>query len=375
MDGPPGSLSLNEWLGMPSLWVGCEPPAGERATGAKGRGAAVDAEVVVAVAEAEEVAAVEVAVDVEVEVGAEAEHGMATAVALARGGEMVDRRASVQIAVASGKGGTGKTTVSTNLAFALQKTGREVTYLDCDVEAPNGHIFLKPDIGSTEPVGLPVPVVDEEACTSCGNCSEICQYGAIIQMGSRVITFPDLCHGCGGCALVCPEHAITEEARPIGVVEQGEAGGIRFLHGRLNVGCPLSPPLIRATKARLPDRGVLILDAPPGTSCPAVQAVKDSDYVVLVAEPTPFGLNDLGLTVDMVRALGLDLGVVINRSNGNGDVRRYCEGEGIEVLMEIDDDRRVAESYSRGELACEAVPGYQAAFTELAEKVRERAAT
>lgn len=355
----------------------------ERAGGNAGAG---EDEAEAARVAAEEVAVAEVAVVAageEVDVGPETkEDGAASPVHTSHTmdsdgctemGRMGNGKARLQIAVASGKGGTGKTTVSTNLAAVLGMKGHEVTYLDCDVEAPNGHIFLKPKIRSTEPVGLPVPVVDEEACNACGNCSEICQYGAIIQMGERVITFPDLCHGCGGCALVCPVDAITEEPRNIGVIEEGDADGIRFVHGRLDVGSPLSPPLIRAAKDKLPGLGILILDAPPGTSCPAVEAVRDADYVVLVAEPTPFGLNDLGLTVDMVRALGLPFGVVINRSNGVDNVRQYCDREDVEVLMEIADDRRVAESYSVGRLAWTAVPGYEAAFVELAEKVRERA--
>ena len=212
----------------------------------------------------------------------------------------------MQIAVASGKGGTGKTTVSTNLTVVLAEMGYEVTYLDCDVEEPNGHIFLKPKIEAEETVGIPVPVVDEKACISCGACAEICAYGAIMAaIGQRVVTFPDLCHGCGGCALVCPASAIRESPREIGVIEYGRADGIRFIQGRLKIGCPLSPPLIRKAKSRLPGQGVRILDAPPGTSCPAIQSVSGADYVLLVAEPTPFGLHDLGLSVETLRALDL----------------------------------------------------------------------
>lgn len=280
--------------------------------------------------------------------------------------------ASIQIAIASGKGGTGKTTVATNLATVLAEAGRAVTYLDCDVEEPNGHIFLKPEMCSETSVGLPVPIVEKEKCNLCGQCAEICQFGAIVCIGDRVSVFPDLCHGCGGCTLVCPERAIRETPREIGVVEEGHAGAIRFIQGRLRVGQALSPPLIREVRRRSPEQGVRILDAPPGTACPAVQSVRGVDLVLLVTEPTPFGLHDLKLTVEMVRVLSLPLGLVVNRA-GSGDegVRSYCSQEGIDVLLEIPEDRRVAEAYSQGLLACEAVPGYRERFEGLLLRVEE----
>jgi MinD superfamily P-loop ATPase len=279
------------------------------------------------------------------------------------------------IAVASGKGGTGKTTVATNMASLLAESGREVAYLDCDVEAPNGHIFLKPEIHSQTSVGIPVPIVDSEKCTLCGKCAEICQYGAILCLGEQVTVFPDLCHGCGGCTRVCPDDAIHEKPKEIGLVEVGESGAIHCVQGRLNVGQALSPPLIREVKKRTPGEGIRIVDCPPGTSCPAIQSVRGADFVLMVAEPTPFGLNDLRLGAEMLRVLGLPFGVVVNRADiGNGDVRQYCAQEGIEVLLEIPDDRGVAEAYSRGQLATAMVPGYRERLETLFPKVEGRAA-
>jgi len=274
------------------------------------------------------------------------------------------------VAVASGKGGTGKTTVATNLAHVAASDGRMVTYLDCDVEEPNGHIFLKPKIETTAPVFVPVPVVDEDKCTACGKCGEICQYSAIAVLGNTVLTFPNLCHGCGGCMLVCPVGAITEAGREVGVIEEGTAGDIRFVHGRLRIGEAMSTPLIREVKRRVPKDRLAIIDVPPGTSCPVIQSVRGSDYVVLVTEPTPFGLYDLDLAVGMLRVLNLPFGVVVNRADiGNEAVYDYCRSQCIEILLRIPDDRRIAEAYSRGHLASEALPEYREVFASLLEGV------
>jgi len=272
----------------------------------------------------------------------------------------------MRIAVASGKGGTGKTTMATNRAYIASRNGRSVAYLDCDVEEPNGHIFLKPRITSSKPIGVLIPEVDEAACNHCGKCGEICQYSAIVCVGEKVLVYPELCHACGGCALVCPTGAISETPREMGRLEIGNADGIHFVHGLLNVGEAMSPPLIRQVKAVAAAADLVVADSPPGTSCPVIESVRDADFVLLVTEPTPFGLNDLKLAIEMVRALKLPFGVVINRADvGDGETRRYCEQQRIEVLAEIPDDRKVAEVYSRGEMICEAIPKYRDLYGDL----------
>jgi MinD superfamily P-loop ATPase len=273
----------------------------------------------------------------------------------------------VILAVASGKGGTGKTTVALNLAVC---SDGPVRLLDCDVEEPNCHLFLKPEITSRETVGVPTPVVDDAKCYRCGRCADTCQHNALAVLKTGVLVFTGLCHGCGGCMLVCPKGAITEASRDIGAVETGHSGGVGFAHGRLRIGEAMAPPLIRAVR-RHSKPGVLnIVDAPPGTSCPVIAAVRGADYVVLVTEPTPFGLHDLTLAVETVRALGLSFGVVINRADiGDDRVRRYCVGEAITVLAEVPDDRRIAEAYSRGEIAVQALPEMRPLFRGLLARI------
>jgi len=272
----------------------------------------------------------------------------------------------MKIAIASGKGGTGKTTVATNLAYVASGNGQSVAYLDCDVEEPNGHIFLKPEIADRKPIGNLIPQVDEEKCINCGKCGEICQYSAIVCIGEKVLVYPELCHACGGCMLVCPVDAISEIPREMGRLETGQAGSIRFVQGLLNIGEAMSPPLIKEVKAAVSEVDLVIVDAPPGTSCPVIESVRDSDFVVLVTEPTPFGLNDLKLAVEMVRALKLPFGVVVNRADlGDRETRSFCDRNRIKIMAEIPDDRQIAEAYSRGEMICEALPEYQSLFTQL----------
>jgi MinD superfamily P-loop ATPase len=272
----------------------------------------------------------------------------------------------MRIAVASGKGGTGKTTVCVNLAQAY---GSPVQLLDCDVEEPNAHLFLKGAVRSQETVTIPIPEVDPSLCDGCGECGRFCQYHAIVSLKNTLVVFPELCHGCGGCALVCPRRAIRETDRRIGTIEVLEAGSVTLVQGRLDVGVAMAPPLIRAVKTRVQPGTPAILDAAPGTSCPVVTALRGADFVVLVTEPTPFGLHDLKLAVEMVRQLGIPFGVVVNRMGiGDDRVQVFCVQEGVPILVEIPDDRRIAEAYSRGSLIIEALPEYRNLFEGLWEK-------
>jgi len=279
----------------------------------------------------------------------------------------------MQIAVASGKGGTGKTTIATNLALTLSGEGKSVRYLDCDVEEPNGHIFLKPRIQRTEKVAVPVPQVDAALCTGCGQCGHICQFSAIVCIQKKVLTFPELCRGCGGCLLICPEKAISEIPREVGWVEEGHGEGVEFVHGRLKIGEAMAPPLIREVKRHILVDGVTIIDAPPGTSCPVIEAIKGTDFVLLVTEPTPFGLNDLKLAVEVVRALRILLAVLLNRCDlGDEEVKGYCREERIDILCEIPEDRRIALAYSQGAMAIRAIPEYREVLWRLFQSISER---
>jgi len=276
------------------------------------------------------------------------------------------------ISVASGKGGTGKTLVATSLALSI-KENREVQLLDCDVEEPNAHIFIKPRISKREAVFIPVPVVDEGKCTHCGICAEVCAYKAIAVLKDRVLVFPPLCHGCGACSYLCPEKAISEQPREIGIVELGEADGLDFVHGKLSVGEAMAPPVIRMVKRHIKSDRTAIVDVPPGTSCPVVEALRGSDFCLLVTEPTPFGLNDLVLAVGTVRELGIPCGVIINRAGvGDGKVEEYCLNEDIPVLLTIPLDTRIAYSYSRGQPLVAALPEWKKPFLDLSDNIREK---
>jgi len=276
------------------------------------------------------------------------------------------------ICVASGKGGTGKTTVATSLALSI--ADRAPLFLDCDVEEPNAALFLKPELTHHEEVGILIPEVDLARCTYCGRCAQVCAWHTIAVVGRKVLVFPELCHGCGSCTLNCPEGAIHEVLHVMGSLESGQSGPIRFGHGVLNVGEPMAVPIIRQLKAKHiadADHSVVILDASPGTSCPVVETMRGADFVLLVTEPTPFGLHDLRLTVELARdELGLRVGVVINRDGiGDAGVDEYCAAEGIPILMRIPLDRRIAEAISGGEALVEALPEYTKPLQELCQQM------
>jgi len=271
------------------------------------------------------------------------------------------------ISVASGKGGTGKTTVATNMASAL---GRGVRLLDCDVEEPNAHLFLHPEIEQVEEVTTFIPEIDDELCTGCKKCAEICRFRALTVVSGKVLVFPELCHSCGGCVEVCEEGAVGDGSRELGRVESGTAGDILFSHGRLRVGEAMSPPLIQKVRSIESNNGITIIDAPPGTSCPVIAAIKGADSVLMVTEPTPFGLHDLKLGVEAIKILGIPCGLVINRSDiGDNGVRDFAAAEDIPVLLEIPFDRRIAEAYSTGKLIIEVQPEWADKFRDLYNRI------
>ena len=273
------------------------------------------------------------------------------------------------ISVASGKGGTGKTTIATSLALSLNNG---VQFIDCDVEEPNAHIFLKPKIKQSKVVSIPVPKIDESKCTFCGRCAEVCAYNVLAVLKDKVLTFPHLCHGCGGCSLLCPQKAITEVNKEIGVVEIGKVNNLQFIHGKLNIGEVMSPPLIRAVKEYINPTRSVIIDVPPGTSCPVIEAVKGSDFCLLVTEPTPFGLNDLILAVEVLRRLKIPFAVVINRADiGDDKVGLYCQENKISVLMQIPFDKEIASLYSRGEMIIDTKKEYITKFKDLLESIKK----
>jgi MinD superfamily P-loop ATPase len=270
------------------------------------------------------------------------------------------------LSIASGKGGTGKTTVAVNLALSLG----DVQLLDCDVEEPDAHIFLNPSIEKEIPAVIPVPRVDKAKCTHCGKCGEVCEFHAIVVVKDVVLNFDELCHGCGACSYICPEGAISEVERQIGTIQIGKAGEIGFVQGILNIGEPMASPLIKKEKTFIRNPGTVILDAPPGTSCPVIETVRGSDFCLLVTEPTPFGLNDLELAVGMADKLGVPMGVVVNRADvGDRGVWDFCSEKDIPILMEIPMDQRIAELYSRGIPFANEMEEYRSAFRELFEKI------
>ena len=276
----------------------------------------------------------------------------------------------MRIAIGSGKGGTGKTTIAVSLALSLARRGSAVQLLDCDVEEPNAHLFLKPQIISCESVMVNVPEIDSELCTKCGACSEFCQFNALAALPNKVLVFPELCHNCGGCRRVCPSESIFYRERKVGTLEIGLVDEIQFGLGRLDVGEARATPIITKLKGIANPTRICIFDAPPGTSCPFVETVKDSDVCLLVTEPTPFGLNDLKLAVEVTETLGVPRAVIINRADiGDDGVEKYCKEKGVPILLKIPHDRAIAEAYAVGKSLIEARSEYADMFCDLYDTV------
>lgn len=275
----------------------------------------------------------------------------------------------MKIAVASGKGGTGKTTVAINLAFSIG----QCTLLDCDVEEPDANLYLKADLEQLEEATMPNPIIDAELCDLCGKCVRFCRYNALAKLPSEILLFPHICNGCGGCALVCPKAAITEAPRTMGVIEKGRRGAITFYGGTLSIGEARSPPVIRQLKGHIPPEGNTILDSPPGSSCPFVTTVSGCDYVVLVTEPTPFGLHDLRMVIEVLNELGISYGVIINRHDiGDSAVEEFLAQNSIELLGKIPNSMDIARLGSNGKILVENDMEMRHMFQGLLEKIRAK---
>lgn len=271
------------------------------------------------------------------------------------------------LSIASGKGGTGKTTLAVNLAISL----KDVQLLDCDVEEPNAHLLLQPKINEEKPVYVPIPQVNEELCDHCGKCSKFCEYNALFVSSEKVLFFPELCHSCGGCIIVCPKKAIIEKKRKIGTVKTGAAGHVELVYGELDVSEPMPVPVIKEVKKQIKNHKTVIIDSPPGTSCPVVESVYKSDYCLLATEPTPFGLHDLKITVQVLEKLKIPFGIVINRAGiGDRKVYEYCGEKGVPILLEIPFQRRIAELYSSGIPFVEKMPEWKKKFELLLDDIR-----
>ncbi len=273
------------------------------------------------------------------------------------------------ISIASGKGGTGKTTVAVNMALSI----KGIQILDCDVEEPNVHVLLQPKIIETKPVYISTPLINEELCDHCGKCSEFCEFNALFVTPKKVLFFPELCHSCGGCLFVCPRKAIAEKNVQIGVIKKGVVKGMELVYGELNVGEPMAIPVIKEVKKQIDSNKTVTIDSPPGASCPVIESVHGSDYCLLVSEPTPFGLHDLKIMVEVLQELNIPFGVIVNRAGiGDRKIYDFCEEKGIPILLEIPFQRKIAELYSRGLPFVVEMPEWKEKFQLLLDEIKGR---
>ena len=281
------------------------------------------------------------------------------------------------VTVASGKGGTGKTTVTASLVSIWES---KVLAVDLDVEEPNLHLFLHPEIKDHSIAGLEIPNLDLSQCNLCGKCVELCQFKAISMMGKFLMTFPDMCHGCGGCLAICPEKALTPGSRELGEIHRGQAGNADFIMGRIRIGEAMTPPLMNQIKNEIGEKIKqqpmdVLMDAPPGVSCPAVTSVLDSDIIVLVTDSTPFGFHDFSLAWEAFSPLGKPMGVVINRAGlGTNEIHRFCRENQLPVLAEIPYDRAIAEAYSKGRIIADVSDSLHELFVSLQHRIQDLAA-
>ncbi len=279
----------------------------------------------------------------------------------------------MKIAIASGKGGTGKTFLATNLFYTLLETNEQVSLLDCDVEEPNSKLFVNPEVEKKEIIYAKVPVIDQSKCTGCRECSDNCQFNALITVKSKTYVYDDMCHSCGLCMRICPENAILDKKKKIGTIEIGSVGTGVFVEGKTDIGTENSSPVIEKVKEFADTNGIVIIDAPPGTSCQVVETVKDCDFVVLVTEPTPFGLNDLKLAVTLLENLKIPFAVAVNRIIDNAEIiENYCKEKGIDIIFKMELDRDVAKSYSSGKIVVKEIPVYRQKFVSLISEIKRR---